>query len=423
MRLIELIIMAMFDVVGYIIISKRLINHNKLNKLLCGICILVFSLLMGTFRWYSSEKYNIIVSGILLIYMTFLLYRKKIRETIYLYALSTIIILSIQFCVVVVLQVLGKNLGYTFTNGIVAQSITLVLTVLVSVYLPISIIFNYLTENNKVVKHLMLNIFIILVSILIYWYMDINSILKNITGMAVLFTWIIFINFVLLKNGLRNEFEEQQLQIYEKYLPVIDELINELRTRQHEFDNHIQALKMLTITSTDYESIIISMKNYISDLEVSNDLRDLVKLDNKILAGFLYSKISNAKKLGIKFQVIIEDYQFKLDLMDYELIEIMGNLINNAFETKVENNSVVLILSKEKDMNVIELRNKHPYLKRESIDNIFNMGFSTKSHVGRGYGLYNIKEIVRKHNGKIEVSNELYYGENYIVFRILFARN
>ncbi|MBU5438868.1 GHKL domain-containing protein [Tissierella sp. MSJ-40] len=423
MRLIELIIMAMFDVVGYIIISKRLINHNKLNKLLCGICILVFSIIIGINGGYISAWRNFFIGGILICCINYLLYKIEIIEIIYVYILSTIIVISTQLLSIVLLEFLIGKVEYTFTYGMVSQIISLIIITFISEYIPIHLMFRFISKNNKVFKLLILNLLVLLVSILSYWYMDIDGILENIISMAVLSIGVILVNFVLLKNGLRNEFEEQQLQIYEKYLPVIDELINELRTRQHEFDNHIQALKMLTITSTDYESIISSMKSYINDLEISNDLRDLVKLDNKILAGFLYSKISNAKKLGIKFRIIIEDYQFKLDLMDYELIEIMGNLINNAFETKVEDNSVILILSKEKDMNVIELRNKHPYLKRESIDNIFSMGFSTKSHAGRGYGLYNIKEIVKKYNGKIEILNELYYGENHIVFRILFAIN
>ena len=102
-------------------------------------------------------------------------------------------------------------------------------------------------------------------------------------------------------------------------------------------------------------------------------------------------------------------------------MEFIGNLVNNAFETGIDNNSVVIRLSQEKSMNIIEIRNKHPYFKREVIDRIFNMGFSTKSHVGRGYGLYNVGKIIKKYGGETEVFNEEYSGENYLVFKILFS--
>ncbi|WP_144275995.1 sensor histidine kinase [Gottschalkia acidurici] len=333
-----------------------------------------------------------------------------------------IIFLLIQFVVLITLNHLGIELDNSFNDGLTAHTIILPITIAISRLLPINIVFNYVNKDNRVFKYLSLNIFIILISLLAYWYIDVNGVLKNIIAIAVVLTWVILVNFVLLKNGLKNELEEQQLRIYEEYLPVIDELISEIRKRQHEFDNHIQALKMITVTSEDYESVIGSMKHYMRDLEVTNDLKDLIKIDNKILAGFLYNKIKNAEKLDIQFDIIIQDYEFNTGLKDYEVVEVMGNLINNAFETNIENNSVILIISKEKDMNVIEIRNKHPYLKKENLDKIFSKGFSTKSSTGRGYGLYNVKKIVEKYNGKIEILNKSYRDENYVVFKVLFVR-
>jgi signal transduction histidine kinase len=315
------------------------------------------------------------------------------------------------------------NITYSFEIGLIAQSLGLLIIIAVTKYLPIDILISYSIKKNRVFKYLILNIFVVLVSIGLYWYIDIDGVLRNIISVAVLTIGIIFINFVLMENGLKNELEEQQLRTYETYLPIIDELINELRIKQHEYDNHIQALNMIAITSEDYETVARPIEDYISTLEISNNLGDLIKLDKKVLVGFLYSRIKSAEELGIDFQIIIEDYQFKLELHDYELIEIIGSLINNAFETGVEDNSVIVKLSKEKDINVIEVRNKHPYLKRENIDKIFNMGFSTKSHVGRGYGLYNVDKILKKYGGEIQVSNETYCEENYLVFKILFRRN
>ena len=67
---------------------------------------------------------------------------------------------------------------------------------------------------------------------------------------------------------------KKMLSTYEKYFPVINELMNELRSKQHDFDNHIQAINMITITSTDYNSIVNSMNNYIKDLETDSELKD-----------------------------------------------------------------------------------------------------------------------------------------------------
>ena len=75
-------------------------------------------------------------------------------------------------------------------------------------------------------------------------------------------------------------------------------------------------------------------------------------------------------------------------------------------------------------MNVIQVSNKHPYLRNDTISTLFKEGFSTKSHVGnlkRGYGLYTIKELTRKYNGNIEIRNDKYKGDNYVIFRVLIG--
>ena len=430
MSIIEAIIMTMLDGIEYIIISNKLINgnkspdHEKRKILFYFKNILALSMTAGILSEFLPSRYSIMaISVISMVIMTFILYRKKIKETIYIYLISMIIFLLIQFVVLITLNHLGIELDSSFNDGLIAHTIILPITIAISRFIPINTIFNYVNKNNSVFKYLSLNIFIILISLLSYWYINIDGILKNTIIIAVVLTWVILVNFVLLKNGLKNELEEQQLRIYEEYLPVIDELISEIRKRQHEFDNHIQALKMITVTSEDYESVIGSMKHYMKDLEVTNDLKDLIKIDNKILAGFLYNKIKNAEKLDIEFDIIIRDYEFNTGLKDYELVEVMGNLINNAFETEVEDNYVILTLLKERDMNVIEIKNKHPYLKKENLDKIFSKGFSTKSSTGRGYGLYNVKKIVEKYNGKIEILNKSYRDENYVVFKVLFVRN
>ncbi|MCQ4925362.1 ATP-binding protein [Tissierella carlieri] len=423
MGLVGLFIMAMFDFISFIVISRKIIGQTKENKLGIIIFILISSVLSALVRKHLPVNYSTLVSLIMIMSIIFILYKQDIKKTIYISITCVILISLIQILVISTLKILGRNIELNFVNGIIAQIIGLVAAILVSRYIPLNFLYRYVLADNRVFKYIILNIFVILVSILLYWKIDIDGILKNISSIAIISLGIVYVNFVLIKNGLKNEYEQQQLQIYEKYIPVINELIQELRVKQHEFDNHIQALNMIMFTSTNYESITRTMKNYINDIERSSNLGDLIKLENKVLAGFLYSKVKKAEELGIQFKILVKDYEFKLGLKDYEIIEIIGNLINNAFETGIEKNEVILELKKEEDMNVIEIRNKHSYLKNENINKIFNKGFTTKLGSGRGYGLYNIREIVRKHSGNIEISNEVYNDENYIKFRILFVRD
>ncbi|WP_373845512.1 ATP-binding protein [Clostridium sp.] len=64
----------------------------------------------------------------------------------------------------------------------------------------------------------------------------------------------------------------------------------------------------------------------------------------------------------------------------------------------------------------MEVSNTKPEMFEKVIPNIFHKGFTTKKEEGHGYGLYNVKKIVQKYKGKIEVLIE---GEN-VIFKIIF---
>lgn len=421
MSLIELIIMAMFDIIGYLILSKKIINGDDLDKFKVIITVVLFSVVMGTMKWYFVSDMRVMTVSLVLIFATiYYIYGEEFIKNVYIYIITTAIILLIQFSVISIFEIISSNVEYNFTSGLFAQVIFLLVIFLISKYLPLDLILDFLVANNRVFKYLLLNIFLILLVLWFYWLADMDQILRNIITVAMLSIGIIYINLVFLRSGLINKHEEQQRKIYEQYLPVIDELMDKLRAKQHEFDNHIQAINMLTLTSTDYESIVKSMNTYIQELEIDNYIKDLLKLENKILAGFIYSKIKKAHELGVSFSIEIQNYIFDVEMKDYELIEILGNLIDNALETGVDENKVILKLTKEKDMNVIQLSNKHPYLKKDIVNKMFKEGISTKSD-SRGYGLHNVKQIVQKYNGETQVYNYEIGGDNYVVFNLILS--
>lgn len=427
MSIIETAIMSLFDLLGVSIISNKIANDKfnfikKGKKLSFVLIICILSLIMGLMQKTDFDKYSYIYGAIVTIFFIYLLYKKNFIETVYIYIICTIIILIVQFLVLAVLVALFDiEEVLTFRGGILAQSLIVPSFLLINKYISLNYLLEYINKKNRVFTGLMLSMFIILTSFLVYRYITMEGLLKDILIIAILTIGLLFVNLVVVKNGLRNEYEEKMLDTYKKYFPVINELMKELRSKQHEFDNHIQAINMITITSTDYDSIANSMKNYINDLEIDSEFNKLIKLDNKILAGFLYQKTKKAKEYDIDFQIEIQDYELKTNLKDYELIEVIGNLIDNAFETEVKNNKVILSLEKEKSMSAIEIKNLHPYIDVNTFSKFFNQGYSTKLNKGHGNGLTNIKKIISKNHGLISVQNQSLDGSNYIVFKVLLV--
>lgn len=170
---------------------------------------------MALCRRYLSCKYNILIALALIMTIIFILYKQDIRQTIYISIICIIIILLIQFMIVSILQTLFIDIKLSFTNGIIVQIIGFLGVILASKYIPFNYLYRYVLMDNKVFKYIILNIFVLLVSILLYWNIDMNGALKNIVTIATISLGIIYVNFILIKNGLKNE----HIQLNIKHLP------------------------------------------------------------------------------------------------------------------------------------------------------------------------------------------------------------
>lgn len=120
----------------------------------------------------------------------------------------------------------------------------------------------------------------------------------------------------------------------------------------------------------------------------------------------MYSKRNKAQGKDISFEFHFENPIPDYPLKEYEITEVMGNIIDNAIDaveqTKANEKKVIVNLRHEDHYKIIEVLNTGQILNSQ--DTIFQIGFSTKGSK-RGYGLYNVEKIVKSHKGFIEVSH------------------
>ena len=60
--------------------------------------------------------------------------------------------------------------------------------------------------------------------------------------------------------GKRKKIEilENEIRSYQMYIKPLEELVREIRTRQHEFDNHMNAILNMHYTIDNYEDLSCS---------------------------------------------------------------------------------------------------------------------------------------------------------------------
>jgi len=139
---------------------------------------------------------------------------------------------------------------------------------------------------------------------------------------------------------------------------------------------------------------------------------DLLKINLSVVAGFVYSKITEAQKDQKELVVQVASRDLKSRMPEYELIRIIGILIDNALESTAPFGTAYLYLDSRQNQIEIGTRNKGSVKTNEFRQNMFSPGYTTKTgdRHGHGYGLYNLKKLTDKYNGKIYLDRETTYS-------------
>lgn len=213
--------------------------------------------------------------------------------------------------------------------------------------------------------------------------------------------------------------QNSELKMYQMYIKPLEELVKEIRARQHEFDNHMNAILNMHLMIDNYEELVEKQTEYggMLYLEEKRRFLPLLRISDKILAGFLYSKIVNT--IGAVIEVEVLNYVLISGSSESDIIEVIGTLLDNAVEVRIgEQKKIFLMLDSKDDHLIFEIRNQVADLTLGEAERFFEKGYSTKKGGKRGLGLYNAKQIIKRVGGSLEVSLEEKEEGGFICFRV-----
>lgn len=215
--------------------------------------------------------------------------------------------------------------------------------------------------------------------------------------------------------------KEQELKIYKLYIKPLEELTKDIRARQHEFDNHMNAVLNMHVMIDNYDELVAAQSAYgkeIYDYKARSNPA-LLRISDKILAGFLYSKIISAPPyIDIDIQVLSQE--IITSVSEHSLVEIIGTLTDNAFEAATpELNVVEMVLDAKEDKLIFIIKNQVRALTMGDISHFFEKGYTTKTNrEGRGLGLYQASRIAQMCGGEITIELLEQDGFQEICFRV-----
>lgn len=416
----SLFALTIMELTAFLILwSTFSINPHYLN-----IVKLVSSAIMISLVTVITDYYRIEYSGVLNYLIAFtilqLLFRKPFKQAITYYLVSIASCLCLQTVTVFALKSSGiiSNDVHVFSNALIINLVFILASLLMTFILPVEKLQQYLGEKLDIDSFFIINTTLYALVLKTAWDFNKGFLWGRFLSLILISILLILSNLTFLKHSVKIREQKKIIETYNKYSPIIKNLIQEARRKQHDFKNHLNTIYGIAQIAADNE-LRDNVSKYIQSLNYElKDLDLLIQIDNKVLSGIMYSKVCYSKKLGIEFNYDIKSDLSDSTLEDYKLSELLNNLLDNAFESAInsENKKVILTIQEDDKNHIIEVKNFGEFIKPESISRIFDRGFTTKGTTSHGYGLYNVKRIVDSVKGQIQ----LIYDDVYIVFRILF---
>lgn len=261
-------------------------------------------------------------------------------------------------------------------------------------------------SKYKSINIIVLNLFVffLFIKVLLSNELMETNIVIPIAILALILVGVNCYFYVFLYNILN---EKKKDEIKTSFDPLLNDLMGKLRANEHEYKNHLNTIWSIVQISKP-EEVREKVKEYIGNLVENNEVfSKVIDVENTIVKAVLYNKAQRAEKLGIKYKYRVTSDLKNISLDNSELTVILSNLLNNAIEatSMIKNKEIEVYIGEDEKYYTISVKNYTENMENENLYNIFKIGYTTKGE-GRGYGLYNIKEIVEKNKGKIRISLE-----------------
>ncbi|GLC30690.1 sensor histidine kinase [Clostridium omnivorum] len=411
-------ILTSMEATAMILILDPLIKEKRDIKKYCFIIILtsMFTILTNSVSISVSNYFNYIFIIVLII----ILFKKKIDEALMELGIVLAALMIIQLVIMAMIKLTKIVFVKDFYHGFTINSILIGLCIYINKFSPIGKIYNDNKSYIRKVYLFIINILFYILTAKFMWETNRKFFNESMLYISAISIGFLAFNIIFLVNNIKYERQKKVIETYNQYSPIMSNLIEDIKRRQHDFKNHLNTIYGI-IQVTDDGEVKSKLKEYIESLRNSvQDSDNIVHVNNKIIAAIIYNKVCEAKDKNINFKYDV-DNEADLGLKQHEISEVLNNLLDNAFEAaiKAENirKNVELKIYIEEVNKIIEVRNSIPVNNISNMSNFFIRGFSTKEEKGHGYGLYNVKKIVEANKGIIQLSIE----ENIFIFRLAFS--
>jgi len=413
------IFILIFLEVGSFMLLWNMFNKKYEKRVYKSAVIVLFTSLVVLITNYIYPPLQFFVNYLFLLLAIKLSFKKNIKYLLLEFGLVLAILGIMQLGIIIILRLAAPAFmaKEDFISLLIANLICMVLCFCMYRCVSDGKLIIFFKQKSSKIYFFSVNLLIYIVTAKWVWNFKRHEFLDEIALYLVIPIVFILANLFFLEYQMKNSEMKKSLEEYQKYSPVISKLLEDVRRRQHDFKNHLNTVYSL-LQISDEKNLKETITQYIDSLNISlENMEKVLQIDNTVVTAIIYNKINEAAKNNIEFKYIIQGGS-KFPFKDYELSEVLNNLVDNAFDAAINSKSdlkkVFLNIGYLEDNCIIEIGNTGQRVEYNEIGKIFNAGYTTKEGENCGYGLYNVKKIVESYGARIQLSFE----NNYTIFSI-----
>lgn len=190
----------------------------------------------------------------------------------------------------------------------------------------------------------------------------------------------------------------------------IQSLHKKTRTLKHDMKNHIMVI-ISYINEENYEEA----KNYLSKIvDNLNKMYTYIDIGNSLLNYIINTKLQLAKDKGIDVKAEIENLAFN-QIGSVDFSALLNNILDNAIEGSLESEikQIEVAILRKRGYDTILVKNR---INRSILKDNPNLNSTKENKEEHGYGLKQIRDIVEKYNGMIDI----YEKDNFFCVYVIY---
>lgn len=406
----------LFEIVSALLILWVLHGSKKRPEIytIIYVCLELIIVSMIAEGWISSNYAIFAYIGIVLV--DFLEFDDTLKKAIIYTLVDCLAMFALQVLGTLIYSLIFHSNKTSLFEAILVNCVLLCVIIFVFVKCNVQLHISTFLEINYIVDGIIVILGIVLFALIKHESIQM-PIDWNILIFLIVFSFItILVSVKFVRERIQKNKYIEQLQQYEQYNLVYKELIADIRHKQHDFDNHIQALYSMGMSCDSIEELKNEQSKYFEELKNDNKTYRLLNENvSSVLTAFLYIKFSEIEKKDI-----IVNYRINIDKFDKyipfpDIVELVGNLLDNATEATKKAQDKKISFYIDEIGNCVNLLMENPY-NWENGENFDKFMIDGKSSNGkkRGLGLTNIRKVIDRYNGLMKVNFD-YYNEVKII--------